>query len=219
MVNLFREPYPIAWLKWHAYRQKRNQRGDHSMWRFRQRVRRSRPGQIFLDCGANVGDASALLLKQGVTVHAFEPDPMAAERLSARFGSNPNFTLHRVAVGAWPRRASLYRMQDAEIGDTEASSLIDRGNEFHGTSVDVEVIDLFSFVDALGRKIETLKLDIEGAEIELLERMLDEKRWRQFDLVLVETHERFSDDLDDRLRVIRERIASNKIDNIDLTWV
>lgn len=219
MVNLFREPYPIAWLKWHTYRRKRDQRGDHSMWRFRQRVRRSGPGQIFLDCGANVGDASALLLKRGVTVHAFEPDPMAGDLLSERFGKDPNFTLHRVAVGAWPRRAALYRMQDASIGDTEASSLIDRGTEFHGSSVDVEVIDLFAFVDSLGRRVETLKLDIEGAEIELLERMLDEKRWTQFDIVLVETHERFSEDMDDRLQAIRTRIAGNAIDNIDLTWV
>ena len=56
-----------------------------------------RPGDVAIDCGANVGEVSARLLETGADVIAFDPEPWAVERLRERFQNEPRFTLHNAA--------------------------------------------------------------------------------------------------------------------------
>ncbi|BCH25764.1 FkbM family methyltransferase [Mesorhizobium sp. L-8-3] len=63
-----------------------------------------------------------------------------------------------------------------------------------------------------------MKLDVEGSEAEVLEAILDAGLDRRIDLILVETHEHFSEELSRRLGAIRERMATGRIDNICLGW-
>ncbi len=59
------------------------------------------PDAQLVDVGANRGqsiDAFALVVP-GRPVHAFEPNSLLAERLSARYGSWPNVTVESVALG------------------------------------------------------------------------------------------------------------------------
>lgn len=188
------------------------------MWRFRRRLRgESGPG-VLVDCGANVGDVTGLFLEKGFTVHAFEPDARARAELVRRHGGNPRLTVYEQAVGANSRRQVFHQATSDNIGATQASSLIHQAEERHDFATEVEVIDLFAFIASLNSPPDVLKLDIEGAEVEILERMLDEDLLRDVEAIYVETHERISEDIARRTAAIRRRVAAMGRHHIDLDW-
>jgi FkbM family methyltransferase len=158
-------------------------------------------------------------LEQGFVVHAFEPDPVAGAVLNARYGANRLLTIHPAAVGASARTQVLHRIGEGTIQHSQASSLVFRPDIGHLTGIEVPVVDLFAFLRSLDRPIDVLKLDIEGAEAEILERMLDERVHATVGRVYVETHEAASPELAVRLPAIRNRIRDSEIDNIDLGWM
>src|SRR4051794_32403355 len=56
------------------------------------------PGDILVDCGANVGDVTSSFARTGATVYAFEPDPLCFSVLSKRFSLTPNVTCFHKGV-------------------------------------------------------------------------------------------------------------------------
>src|SRR5436190_23184541 len=68
-------------------------------------VRKLDKDSVVIDCGANVGNITKKFADTGATVHAFEPDPLAFDILSKRFGSFPNVMLHN--EGVWDKEADM----------------------------------------------------------------------------------------------------------------
>ena len=186
---------------------------------FRKYLRKAPSGGLLVDCGANVGDLTTLFLEKGFTVHAFEPDPTAAAELKRRYGADPRVTIHVAAVGASARTQKLFRAQSGSLDASVGSSLFQRPVLQHTRSVDVEVVDLFAFLRSLGRFVDVLKLDIEGGEAEILERMLDERAYLDIGRIYVETHDAISSEIAASIQRSRERIAAERIANIDLGWL
>ncbi|RWM02090.1 MAG: FkbM family methyltransferase [Mesorhizobium sp.] len=221
MLKELEESHSEFMLRWHLYRRwkKRIPAFRRAVYQFHHAMRQS-PGGLFIDLGANIGDVARHPARLGMRVIAFEPDPIARAVLSRRFGRNKNVTIVPKAVGASARTTTFY--QTADVGQrlkaTEASSIV--RSEFHenGTSFDVEVVDLVQFVRDLGEPVSIVKMDIEGAEAECLEALIDTGIYRSIGQVFVETHERFSPELDDRIAKLRERIAKENIGNINLDW-
>ena len=169
----------------------------------------------FVDLGANVGSVTKIALEFGHQVFAVEPDPASREPLEKQFLQNPNVTIIPKAVGSSARIARLFTHP---AGYTEASSLLPQTVLEGGGFLEVEVLDIVQFLRPL-LPIALLKMDIEGAEAECLEAILDNGLHRNIGLILVETHERFSEDLSKRIDAIRQRIVDENITNIDLTWI
>ena len=152
----------------------------------------TKPGDILIDCGANVGDVTSTLARTGATVYAFEPDPLCFSVLSKRFSSTPNVTcFHR---GVMDRNCSLTlnspvaHEQWDDLDSTVSSSFVD-SHLPHDRQTTVECIDLSEFVLALSGKVRLLKIDIEGAEIPVINRLIDTSAIDLIDLAVVETHE------------------------------
>jgi len=218
-MSKFTEPSWLFELKYHLWRRFRNPK-YRSIRRFRREMQRARPGGLMIDCGANVGEVATLFLRKGFTVHAFEPDPDARAVLQKRLGADPNLVVHPQAVGVRPGHATLFRkpkLDEKAVGGTQSSSLVKR--DLHADAVEVEVIDLAAFITGLGRRVDVVKLDIEGAEVDILEAMLETRFDRQIGQLLVETHERFSPELAARTAAIRARVRELGIENIDLDWI
>jgi FkbM family methyltransferase len=219
-MNKLAEPWWLFWMKWHAWRRFKGPR-YRVFWNFRNFARRTAPGSLVIDCGANVGDVTALFLDRGAIVHAFEPDPDARASLERRFGGNPALHVHPQAVGVDAGRLRLFRRKASAAGDvsgTISSSLIARDIHDQAESVDVEIVDIFAFMAGLGARIDVLKLDVEGSEAAILERLLDLRYDRRIGRIFIETHERFSDAIADSIARSRRRIAELGITNIDLDW-
>lgn len=151
-----------------------------------------RPGDVAVDCGANVGVVTAIMRERGAMVHAFEPDPAAFRVLRERFGGDGGVVLHNKAVGAAPGTARLF-FREGWADDPVAASL---GSSLHeakcgldlGASVEVEVIDLAAFLRDLG-PVAILKVDIEGHEVEAVPPLIAGGLAGRIGLGLIETHE------------------------------
>lgn len=219
-MSKYSEPHWLFEIKYQLWRRFKDPRYG-AVRRLRRDVYGIEPGGLVIDCGANVGEVTAFFLDRGFQVHAFEPDPDARAILSERLGQRPGLVVHPHAVGARSGRARLHRMADAgrTRPDRTLSSSLVRRDEHGEDTIEVEVIDLLDFIAGLGRGVDIVKLDIEGAEVDILDAILERRMDREIGQLLVETHERFSPELAARTAAIRRKVEELAIKNIDLDWI
>jgi FkbM family methyltransferase len=159
--------------------------------------------KLIVDLGTNVGLATLYFLNRFPDAHAIglEPHPghfrQAMQNIESNGFSN-RISLHNKAAGAKSRAMHL-----SDKGTS--SSLLD-GDAEQGLQIDV--IDLFSVLD--GRRIDILKMDIEGGEYEIMA----DPRFKDLNIgaVVMEWHTRGGGDADriwceDRLREAGFRIS------------
>ena len=165
------------------------------------------PGKLAIDLGANVGLFTERLAKTGADVIAFEPDPHAAQLLFQRLSPFSNVRMIAAAAGAEAGSFQLYRHRNFDAAPdrrTTSSSLIaSKRNIDSAKSLTVEVIDFTAFVRDLNRDVALLKIDIEGAEVALLEQLLADPCSARIDAIFVETHERILPDLAARTAALK----------------
>ncbi|MEM6760430.1 MAG: FkbM family methyltransferase [Pseudomonadota bacterium] len=152
-------------------------------------------GDLCLDLGANQGEFTRKLAETGADVIAFEPDPVAYAVLEANCGSLDNVTLHKKAVSTedtqmmlrrtanWTDKNALKRSVSSSIVHNDAGM-----SDAHGEMVDV--VDLLRFMTELDRNIRIIKMDVEGAEWDILQALLDHPVLDRIDCMFVETHQR-----------------------------
>jgi FkbM family methyltransferase len=183
----------------------------------------TKPGDILIDCGANVGDVTSSFARTGATVYAFEPDPLCFSVLSKRFSLTPNVTcLHQ---GVMDKSCSLTLNSPSAHGkwdnlDSTVSSSFIRADLTAPRQAVVDCIDLSEFITSLNRRVRLLKIDIEGAEIPVINRLIDSGAVDLIDLAVVETHETQQPSLLQATTSLRERInASGHESRFRLDWI
>lgn len=185
------------------------------------------PGQVVVDCGANRGDITAVLAETGALVHAFEPDPYNFDKLKARFDGVTNVVLHAAAVGT---SAGSIRLMRAAFWNTNtdlasySSTVVSGGkNIAEKDGIDVDLIHFPDFLrDLIARhgSVAFLKMDIEGAELDLLEAMHADRLFDHVQLTVAETHEHKFRALRPRFAALRETIAANYPPRrVNLDWI
>jgi FkbM family methyltransferase len=116
---------------------------------------------VILDVGANTGIFSIKQASRGARIYAFEPHPQVYSRLLRNVAENSlagTVSTFHVALGSRPGRAAL---------KTKASTVVTQVEFDDAGSVRVESLD--GTIPALGlEKVDLLKLDVEGAEAEIL---------------------------------------------------
>lgn len=186
-----------------------------------------RPGDLALDCGANMGVVTERLAATGADVIAFEPDPYAFATLTAKFEGQPNVTLVQAAVGVGTGTVRLMRADnfgENPEGASVKSTILDGGRRIDAANaIEVPLIDFPSLVRekvAARGEIAFVKMDIEGAELDILEYMEREALFAQVRCLVAETHERKFKDLRDRYHSLRERIAAAwPGGKVNLDWI
>jgi FkbM family methyltransferase len=179
--------------------------------------------KVCIDCGANVGNITDQMASCGAIVYAFEPNPYAFKFLQKRFEGKQN--VHLFNNGVWDKKTKmrLYLHENSdqdEVMWSTGSSILDyKGNILKNKFVDIEVIDLVEFIKSLNKKIYILKIDIEGAECELLEKIIKTRIYKKIKKIFVETHDHKIPELKDRTDAIRDLIKKLKIKNINLDWI
>ncbi|MFN9287552.1 MAG: FkbM family methyltransferase, partial [Planctomyces sp.] len=83
---------------------------------------------------------------------------------------------------------------------------------------EVQVVRLADFIRQFPR-IRLLKIDIEGAECEVLEDLIREGLLDRCDLVLVETHEEWIPETIPRLQRIQQQLLENRYHQVHLNWI
>jgi FkbM family methyltransferase len=176
-----------------------------------------RPGDVAVDCGANCGDVTAVLAETGATVHAFEPDPFNLEKLHDRFSGTSNVHLHAVAVGVRAGLVQLMRAanwdQNPHLASVKSTVVPGGTNIDDANGIDVDCIDLPAFLTAMADRhgeVAFVKLDIEGAELDILEAMHGNQLFHRIRLTVAETHEH-------KFRALRPRFAALR-KTLTATW-
>ncbi len=213
-------PGQIGWL---CYRKLKRRYADRSAEVFNRMVAQLGPGDIAIDLGANVGDVTAQLAATGATVHAFEPDPETFGHLRAAMGGQDNVVLHNAAVGGRDGTVTLYRppsWQD-ETRRRSASKantimLSDRSAAFDA-GAKVPLVDFARFLTDLPRPASLIKVDIEGAEWDMLD-AVEARAMDRFEAMFVETHERFDLSILPALKARQARYRAMARPYVNLFW-
>ena len=128
-------------------------------------IRRRFRGRTMLDIGANIGNHSLYLAPNFKDIHAFEPNPITADRL------RQNIELNRAAI----------HVHEVGLGDADAKLEFrssDTGNlgggSFTATRFPVshclQVVQGDGYIADRGiRNVDFIKLDVEGFELKVLD--------------------------------------------------
>ena len=128
------------------------------------------PGDTVLDLGANEGWFSLLMGRSGATVLAFEPNSSVCRVAEERCAHLSNVTLVNVAVSQETSVIDLYFPKDFEKAPTVLSEYVStvRDNSAIDTTRRRSVFSIgLMEVMSVFSNVKLLKVDVEGAEIEL----------------------------------------------------
>lgn len=178
-------------------------------------------GSLAIDCGANVGDVTIAFARTGARVLAIEPNPVAFEQLTRRLRHRRNVDCLQAAVSVRDGTARLYLHEDAgedPIRASVGSSLLaEKRNVDPSTWIEVKTIDLDALVAARA-PVAVMKMDVEGAEISILERFLETGRMSEIGYVVIEMHDWHTEELGRRGAAIREELKDPRYAHVRLDW-
>lgn len=211
----------LAWLrKMDSARRDRRERPE--MAAFKMAVSELTPSDVAIDCGANVGKFTRLMAESGATVYAFEPNPAAYQALLKNTEQYPNVKAFHAAVAKAPGPVRLYLHKWAHYDpvhwSTGSSLLARKSNVRADRYVEVEGISLAEFISSLGVRIRILKVDVEGAEVDILNDLLDHDLHKVIDRAFVEVHDRKVRELVEPTRKLRERLEQLGATQFRLDW-
>lgn len=145
---------------------------------------------VYIDVGANIGDTirqfrnwKSLAYDSDIKweMYAFDPDPRMADYWKKRPEKDTTF----INKAAW-----LYNGQAVFISANDPlSSTLMSEKEVEGTELIVECIDFSKWLRRFENDHVILKVDIEGAELPLLTRMIEGGTDHIPQLTLVEFHD------------------------------
>ncbi len=154
---------------------------------------------FIIDCGAHIG-LSVIYLKTKHTdafVIAFEPDKTNFDLLTKNVSS---FGFHKIELkneAVWKENTVLNFSHEGNM-----SSKIDTSGSSETNSSSVNAVRLFDIID---RKVDFLKLDIEGAEYEVLKDI--QTKLAQIQHLFIEYHGSFAQNF--RLNEILQMVTEN----------
>lgn len=123
------------------------------------------PADCTFDIGAHRGQLSALFKMRCAAVDAFEPEPDPYADMVENFGLLPDVHVHNLAVSDRSGVLDFYLDDRGEFGG--GSSLFSNMNS-SGRSIRVEVVSLHDAIRLTGRQPAFIKIDVEGAEPEVV---------------------------------------------------
>ncbi len=181
-------PQEVVFKRW------RRDRGD-------ERLRYSYPldaSSLVFDLGGYQGEwAAGIHRRYGAKVEVFEPVESFAGSIRERFADNSAVRVHACGLGGATRTEQLAMCRDG-------SSVFRAADEI----VPVKIVDVQEWFarEAVG-EVALMKINIEGGEYELLERMLDTGLVRQVRDIQVQFHNLWSDS-EARMEGILFRLAA-----------
>lgn len=154
---------------------------------------------VFVDCGARIGETIDILLNKrpemkGCDVYFFECNENHFKTLEDIVENNKdyNFTLRKEAVWDKDEIKDFYLTNDiwGDLGCTLKPEKREKMDKNNPTSV--QCIDFSNFIKTLGddKKI-IVKLDIEGAEYEVIQSLIDSGAINLISELYVEFHDHF----------------------------
>lgn len=156
--------------------------GQHAMHDLKRLVTNEKP--ILFDVGANHGQTIDEFLKEfpGSDIHAFEPGEQAFSRLARHRG---NATLNNFGLGSEEKELTFFESTSTDMSSFLSVDVDGWGREGKHKHIRITTIDAYCDASGIDR-IDVLKTDTQGFDLEVLrgaKRMLEQ---RQIGLVYIE---------------------------------
>ncbi len=152
--------------------------------------------KVAIDVGANVGLFTEYCLDRGFEkVISIEPNPLAANEFRKMHSDNPNVILHEMALTGDGVDVNL----SVNPGNTLVSSI---SKSISDDTVTVKSETLDSLIERVG-EVDLLKIDIEGAEYDLIAKTSEETLKKASNIIL-----EFHDNPDGKVLAILEKLES-----------
>jgi FkbM family methyltransferase len=145
------------------------------------------PGSIVYSfgIGEDISFDLAMIAEVGCVVHAFDPTPRSIEWVRGQ-QTPPGFVLHEYGIGAHDGTVAFYPPRNP----AHVSHTVVKGAQAEAGAITVPVKRLTTIMRELGHeRVDLLKMDIEGAEYEVVEDVLS--GGAAVKQLLVEYHHRF----------------------------
>jgi len=147
---------------------------------------------IVLDIGSHVGDwAHDIISRYNCTVHLFEPYREFADEASKRFKDNPKIHVHNFAILDYDGFADL------ALHGTGSTLFSSSSNNCRIRVRNISDV----FAELQLKHIHLAKINIEGAEFDLLDHMISTGLLTAFDNLQIQFHDVFKDAVDRRRRI------------------
>lgn len=157
--------------------------------RVRQLAKKLQPGDVFVDLGAHVGEVSIECARRGAEVYAFEAHPGIFQTLRERTTKYPNIHVFNEAVCDEDGEVTLYFRPPKRPGHYQGSTLAEgKADLDYQQSVKVPALRLSAILDRIGKPVRLVKMDVEGVEYRVLQKLIDEGRAGELAEVHVECH-------------------------------
>jgi FkbM family methyltransferase len=182
-------------------------------------------GGVALDVGAYTGlwtgrllervDASGVtdLREPDVCVHSFEPVRDAIAQLRAQLGGDPRVVVHEFGLGGRDRKEAM------SVGGPGSSLYVDPSAPNMFGTERVEIRDVAVVLDEQEiERIDLIKINIEGGEYELIDRLYQTGWLRRTGPLIVQFHE-FAPDAHRARRRNRRQLAETHRCTWSYPWV
>ena len=147
---------------------------------------RLKSGETVIDCGAYTGEFTLYAAKAvgpSGKVIAFEPDPVIFRKLLANIRLNGADNVVALNKGVWGKPGVLKFVGDSIKGYSFMSA------EKDASAIDVPVVSLDNELERLGiTKVDFIKMDVEGAEIEAVRGAEKTLKGRTVDIAIASYH-------------------------------
>jgi len=155
---------------------------------------------VILDVGAFRGEVAQTFVDlYGARVHSFEPEPSLVDLLRERAAAEPRIVVHPFGLGRADARLTM------QIDGPASTVFGDDGREDVVGRTQVEIRDAAEVFDELGLdRIDFMKVNIEGGEFDLIERLHETGWLPRIRYVLVQFHEWHDDAYRRRWRARRQ---------------
>lgn len=154
---------------------------------------------IIFDLGGYKGEwTSNIYSMYNSTIFVFEPVPDFAQKLVERFQKNPKIKVHKFGL------ANLTKIAKISLSEN-ASSLI--RTEISKNQVQVKLVKASDFfIQNSIKKIDLMKINIEGSEYELLDHLLDNQLVCRIKNLQIQFHD-FIPNAEIRMADIQQRLS------------
>jgi FkbM family methyltransferase len=160
---------------------------------------------LFLDCGSNIGQGFNLFRKifkaENFDYELFEPNPNCIQILKDIKSRLPNcnININQSAIGVSDGVALFYGLSESEGGrQSQGASILKEHNSAlyasnEEAAIRVITMDFIRFINDKSKKYDVIviKMDIEGGEYELLEKMIETGSFKSIHSIFCEFHSEY----------------------------
>ena len=158
---------------------------------------------LFLDLGANIGQGYSWFSKffkgENIDFELFEPNPYCYKKLKNNLKIKKQaVTIHNLGVSTKSGKVKFYGLQEEGDIYSLSGSILKNHNSIHYESkeenaIEIKTIDLGEYIIEKSKTYEKLiiKMDIEGAEVDILEKLISTEIVNLIDILYVEFHSQY----------------------------